>query len=94
MSTPAQLCEDLNHNANVSGQQPLERRMADLAIWYYKNAHFMPKENLKARVDFLDKSFWIMLEVNALLLERLHAVEGSKSLFLPSGMKMDGRRFS
>lgn len=90
MTTAAQLCQELDHNAGISGQRPLERRLADLAIWYYKNAHFLPKENLTARMDFLDKAFWVQLEVIALLLERVHAQEGSKHLAVPFGIKYAG----
>lgn len=90
MTTAAQLCQELDHNANVSGQRQLERRLADLAIWHYKNAHFLPKENLTARMDFLEKAFWVQLEVIALLLERVHAQEGSKNLAVPLGLKVAG----
>lgn len=90
MSTAAQLCNELVQNASISGNRALERRLADLSVWYYKNAFFLPPENLKARLDFMHKALWTMVEVNALLVERLHDQEGSKSLWLPSGLDVRG----
>lgn len=93
MSSPAQLCNELVDNASISGNRTAERRLADLAVWYYKNAFFIPPENLKSRVDFMHKALWTMVEMNALLLERLHEVEGSKQIWTPSGMNVNGRPF-
>lgn len=88
--TAAQLVSELYHNAKVSGNRPLERRLADTTAWYYNNAYFLPKENLQARVEMLHRAFWIMLEINALLLQRLHEQEGSKDLWLPAGLDING----
>lgn len=90
MNEAAQLCQELDHNANVSGQRPLERRLADLSIWHYQNLKRIPKENVGARLDFLERSFWIQLEVIALLVERTHNIEGSKKLWLPAGIRDGG----
>lgn len=86
------LIEELMHNARASGQQPLERRLADVAVWFYNNRDRLARDNLAARQDFLEKAFWIQLEINALLLERLRKQSGSDALWLPSGMLMDGTR--
>jgi hypothetical protein len=90
MSTPAQLCEELNQNATISGQRELERRLADLAIWHYSQKNFISEGNIPKRMEFLEKSFWVQLEVIALLLERVHGLEGSKSLWVPNGMDIRG----
>ena len=86
------LIEELLHNANVSGQQPLERRMADVAVWFYQNRDGIARDNLAARQAFLEKAFWIQLEINALLLERLRKETGSDCLWLPKGMISDNVR--
>jgi hypothetical protein len=40
---------------------------------------------------FLEKAFWNQIELNALLLERLHEQKsGSKSLWLPAGLDVHG----
>jgi hypothetical protein len=95
---PEGLIEDLLHNATASGNRTLERRLADLAIWFYRNKSRIPLDNLASRQAFLQKGFWIMLEINALLLERLQEIEtskrGSSNLWLPRGMKVDGREFA
>lgn len=90
MSTETTLIQELMHNANVSGQNPLERRLADTAVWFYSNKDRIARDNLAARQAFLEKAFWIQLEINALLLERLRKVGGSEGLWLPSGMLMNG----
>ncbi len=86
MSTERALIQELMHNATVSGQRPLERRLADTALWYHSNKDRIPRDNLAARQAFLEKGFWIMLEINALLLERIRQGSGSKALWLPAGM--------
>jgi hypothetical protein len=89
MSTVKQLIDDLHHNARASGNRPLERRMADLAIWFEHHKGSISRDNLAARQAFLEKAFWIMLEINALLLERIRENSGSKDLWLPRGMLID-----
>ena len=88
------LIEELMHNAQASGNRTLERRMADLTIWFYKNRDRISRDNLAGRQAFLEKAFWTLLEVNAMLLERNHELEamkrGQSVLWLPRGMKVNG----
>ena len=98
-TSEANLIEELYHNASVSGNRPLEQRLADTAIWFYKNKGRIPLDNLASKQAFLEKAFWILLEVNALLTERLHELEDSKrskALWLPRGIKLsdDEREFA
>lgn len=86
----AKLCEELHHNATATSNRPLERRLADLAIWYYSNIGFIPAENLSKRQLFLEKALWNQIEINALLLERLREQTGSKNLWLPAGLDVQG----
>ncbi len=87
--SPETLVEGLLHNAQASGNKLLERRLADTSIWFYKNMENIPIDNLAARQAFLQKAFWIILEIQALLLERMR--EDKKSgLWLPSGMEVTG----
>lgn len=89
------LIDELMHNATMSGNQMLERRMADLAVWFYQNRERISVDNLAAKQAFLEKGFWTLLEINAMLLQRLREKTGSKDLWVPSGMvSMEGRRFS
>jgi hypothetical protein len=70
---------------------PLERRLVDTAVWFHKNKGRIPAENLGKRVDFMEKTLDIMLELVALSIERIHKTEGRHSaLYLPSGMSMRG----
>lgn len=93
-STADNLLEELTYNAKVSGSKPLERRMADLAVWFYQNKSRVPLDNLAARQALLEKALWTLLEVNALQVERLHELEalkrGRSRLWVPRGMKVNG----
>jgi len=88
------LIDELLHNVNASGGKTLEKRLADLAVWYYRNRSRIPLDNLAARQALLDKAFWTLIEVSALLLERQHELEalkrGRSHLWLPRGMKVNG----
>lgn len=94
MSSAEGLIDELLYNANASGQKMLEKRLADLAVWYYKNRSRIPLDNLAARQALLDKAFWTLLEVQALLCERQHELEamkrGKSRLWVPRGMKVNG----
>lgn len=96
MSTHGQarrLIDELMYNAKVSGNRTCERRLADLTAWYYSNADTFAQNNLEGQVAFLKKTIWILIEEQALLLERLHEVETagkSKHLWTPAGMMVEG----
>ena len=88
-----QLLSELEYNARASNQQPLERRLADLTIWYYRNKERIPIDNLASKAAFLEKTIWILLEVCALQTERLHELEhrgSAKGLYLPRGLTVEG----
>ena len=77
---------------------PLERRLVDTAIWFHRNRDRIPRENLPKRLDFLEKTLDIFLELTALTVDRVQQAEGrpkSRSLWLPSGVSVEGdvRRF-
>jgi len=67
---------------------PLERRLVDTAVWFHRN-----KDNITdipKKVQFLEKTLDIFLEITAMLVERQQLVEGrrkSESLWVPRGMK-------
>lgn len=98
VASPDVLIQELMHNSRASGGKPLERQLTDLTIWFYKNRDNIPRDNLAARQAFLEKAFWIMLEVIALGVERQHDLEalkkGRSKLWLPNGMKANGAHFS
>lgn len=87
---PSELIEGLLHNANVAGGHPLEQRLADTALWFHSNIGHIPRDNLASRQAFLEKGFWCMLEISALLLERLRNERASKALWIPSGIDIQG----
>jgi hypothetical protein len=87
---PDDLIEGLAHNARMAGQHPLEQRLADTAVWFYKNKDRIPRDNLASRQAFLEKGFWCLLEISALLLERLREERASKALWIPNGITLDG----
>lgn len=87
------LISELMHNANASGQRPLEQRLADLSVWFYKNYKHIPKDNLAARCSFLERSIWCLIEIQALMLERQRETAGSKGLWLPRGVTVSGAEY-
>lgn len=92
-NNPSQLIEELMFNARASGNQVLERRLADTAVWYYQNRLRIPPDNLAARYELADKCLWIMLEMCALMTERIHELESRKSgahLWTPKGVAVNG----
>jgi len=90
MTTPRELVEGLQHNATASGNQQLEQRLADTALWFHENKDRIPRDDLRKREDFLEKGFWCLLEINVLLLQRLREERGSKMLYLPAGISARG----
>ena len=90
MSSPTILIDELIHNVEASGNRLLERRLADLAVWYYQHKSTISPNNPPGMLAFLEKAFWIMLEVNALMVARIHSLEGTSSLWLPSGINVNG----
>src|SRR5262245_17012066 len=97
-SSSAVLLEELQNFARSSGNKPLERRLADLSVWFYNNKNRIAPENLMMRQAFMEKALWTMVEVQALLVERIQELEYNgkrkSSLFLPRGMKVDNHEFS
>jgi hypothetical protein len=85
-----ELVEGLQHNARVADGHPLEQRLADTALWFSANVGSIPIDNLAAKQAFLEKGFWCMLEISALLLERLRNERASKALYIPNGMNYVG----
>lgn len=89
------LIRELHKYAAHKGNRPLERRMADLAQWYFYHMGQHPIDNLAAKCAFLEKAFWIQVEINALVIERVNELRGgSAKLWLPSGMSDGARNYS
>lgn len=78
--------ETIAKNTNL----PLERRIVDMAVWFHRNKDRIPREALDKRVDFLEKSLDISLELIAMLAERLQHAEGRSKLYLPRGLDVRG----
>lgn len=77
----------------TASHMPLEKRLIDTAVWYHRNKDSLPEENVKARLEFLEKTFDIFLELVAMQVERMQIMEGrpkSQSLWLPAGMRVSG----
>lgn len=91
-ATPFALLRELEHNANASGNQPMERRLADLTLWFYKNIDDIPRDNLAGRQAFLEKTLEISFEAMALMLERIHELEAKRGggLWMPKGVAVEG----
>jgi len=86
--------EELENISRSAGHRMLERRLADLAIWFHNNKTRIDPQDLLRRQAFMEKALWTMVEVQALLLERIQELEQAKKgvsrLWLPAGMKVNG----
>jgi len=86
--------EQLSGNTHL----PLEKRLIDTAVWYHRNKSRIPRNEVEKRLDFLEKTFDIFLELVAMSVDRVQTMEGrskSQSLWLPNGIvDMDtGKRY-
>lgn len=89
---PEYLVEELSKKAAYIGK-PLEKRLADLVVWFYRNRHDIPLDNLAAKQKFLETTVWTQFEVIALLIERVHELEHARNgshLWLPKGVNIEG----
>lgn len=87
------LIEELQYNAQHSGGRPLERRLADLTLWYKRNRDRIPPDNLASRYALMDKALWISFEALALAVERIHELEGQRAgahIWVPKGVAVNG----
>ena len=82
------ILKELENRASHSAH-PLEKRLLETTIWYHKNLPHIPRDNLKMRLDFLEKYCDCMIENFAWMVERLQEEKGSK-LWIPSGMNGSG----
>lgn len=66
---------------------PLEKRLIETAVWYYRNKPRLAQENVMGRLEFLERMSEIMLETFALVTDRMQRVEGTRvghpALWLP-----------
>lgn len=66
---------------------PLEKRLINTAVWFHKNKDRISDPMKK--IEFMEKTLDIVLELFALMAQRMQTVEGrgkSASLWLPNGM--------
>ena len=87
-----ELMNKLEHMSNET-RHPLEKRLVELAVWFHRNKDAIPREALSKRVDFLEKTLDIHLELVAMLVNRMQLAEGRSkngSLWLPRGIKVTG----
>lgn len=89
-STP-RLIERLK-NAADNSPSPLRRRMADMCLWWTANRPRIPPDNLRARMEFNELAMSTLLEIQAMLLERLDELEHGKGrsehLYLPRSITL------
>ena len=72
---------------------PFEQRLIQTAVWYHRNKDRIPRENVPQRLDFLEKTMDIILELMALSLDRMQQVENRKKssiLWTASGLNASG----
>lgn len=88
-----QLVNALDEIAGQAGHLPLEQRLIDLTVWYFRNKPRLSKEAIGLRLDFAERTAEIMIELAALIVQRLQQAEGrpkSQNLWLPRGVEAKG----
>lgn len=55
---------------------PLEKRLVETAVWYYRNKPRLAEENVMGRLAFLERMLEIHLETFALVVDRMQKTEG------------------
>ena len=61
-----QLVNALDEIAGQAGHLPLEQRLIDLTVWYFRNKPRLSKEAIGLRLDFAERTAEIMIELAAL----------------------------
>lgn len=87
-----QLLNDLE-KMSAANMLPLEQRLCDTAIWFHRNKDRVPREDLAKRLDFMEKTLEIFIELAALLVDRTQRLEGKgrdTPLWLPSNINVSG----
>lgn len=87
-----QLISRLEHLNNET-RLPLEKRLIETAVWFHRNKDHIPRNDLRKRIDFLEKALDIFLEMTAMIVDRAQMNEGrakSESLWLPKGVDASG----
>ena len=54
---------------------PLEKRIQDTAIWWFRNQGRIGRENVQERLRFIEKTLEIFIEIMALSLDRIQHAE-------------------
>jgi len=76
---------------------PLERRLAEVGLWFHMTKDTIPQNAVEKRQDFLELAVDNMIELMAIQVQRQQRVEGHKStsLWLPNGIvdKDTGKKY-
>ena len=67
-----------------------ENKMAEVAKWYYFHKDTIPRDNLRARIEFLETVINNFLLVQTYIQEDVQKLEGRRKLFIPSGVQVGG----
>ncbi len=81
----------VNAIERAGAKHPLERRLIDMAVWWFKNQPRIPDHDVMKRLAFLEKTLEMFLETQAMIVERLQHAEShpSSSLLIPR-LEMNG----
>lgn len=69
-----------------------EDKVRDVAVWYFENRNRIPPENVRKRLDFMDKAVKCLLEIIAMQAKDIQELEQRRpraKLWLPSSVKVD-----
>lgn len=86
MQDPSRVMDRLEAAAkNADG--PLEERIANSAVWWYKNKGLIPRDNLTKRLDFQEEMITLLFDILVMVTERQN-VQGASKLLRPRAVML------
>ncbi|MGI9489192.1 MAG: hypothetical protein ACR2RF_25555 [Geminicoccaceae bacterium] len=67
-----------------------EDKMGELAKWYYFHKDTLPRDDLRRRIEFLETVINNLLLLQTYTQEDVQKLEGRRTLFVPSGVQING----
>ncbi len=70
-----------------------EKRLTEWAVWFHQNKPRVPKDDIRKRMDFQEKTIDGLIELLAIAAEDIRTLEGrakSPNLWLPNGVQITG----
>lgn len=78
---------DRLEQAAKNAHSPLEERVANTVVWWYKNRERIPADNLGKRLEFQGEMITVLLDIIGLMVERQNQ-SGAPKLLRPRALAL------